>query len=788
MTGVGALTKFRLTGRPNRRAAVVSAATLLSALLLMGGVSGCSDEPGGKTTGNKQCSYTSGGSLGIDRLGQIQLQDAAGKELTSGTAVSISAAGLTAGEAASAEVILRNAAQLASAHELLVTAVSLDYTMPSGGDDGATPAFQCLAAGSDGQPLQGSDGQPLPCSAHDFGSIVPLGFDENCTSRPAANQARFLIRLTRPKDGLGRQATLRLTVQRDADGKAKETLEVPFVAQAGTPRINLSPGKLDFGVVPAGASNTVPVQIVNLGDDQLVVTGFEIGIGTQGTFEGKLDDLVIEGGKPVQLSAPVLVGPQESKTVQVKWTAAAETAMAGEFVALSNDTTKPRAKVNLLGNTNVPCLTASPDTLLDIGVIYVGSTGSKAVNLKSCGNAVAEAWDFAISDDSAGVFALDTAAFVGGMPTKEAPLTLAANKSSKVPVKCTPPSDNGGVPFTAKLTFANNTTAGAKTIDLKCFGNAASCPTAYIELPDGEEVLPQSEVTLDGSNSFAKAGSVVEWKWKLTKVPEGAVGVGFYPSDKDKKPKLGVKTEGDFGSNVTLNVAGEYCVSLEVKDSSGVWSCVAAESCIAVIPDAAIHVELTWTTEGDPDPTDTGEGAGADLDLHFAHENATLAKICATPGQTGCSYDQDKDGLADPWFHEPYDSYWFNKYPDWGAIGSGDDNATLDLDDIDGFGPENVNLRVPEAVDYWVGAHYWEDNSFGESVATARLYILGVLKATYVQKMQPCDFWWIRKIEWPSGDLLDVPMANLGPPSSGKVMAKYKSALAASLNGKCKFN
>jgi hypothetical protein len=152
-----------------------------------------------------------------------------------------------------------------------------------------------------------------------------------------------------------------------------------------------------------------------------------------------------------------------------------------------------------------------------------------------------------------------------------------------------------------------------------------------------------------------------------------------------------------------------------------------------------------------------------------------------------CSPDLDKDGVADPWFHSPYDAFWFNKSPDWGQIKVGEDNASLDLDDTDGFGPENLNMQVPESTNYWVGAHYWDDYGFGESVVTTRIYILGVLKGTYVQEMQPCDFWWVKKIEWPSGDLVDVPTANLPPPSAGKIMPKYKSALASSLNGKCKF-
>ena len=755
---------------------------------------GCSDDPdsSGKT-GNSKCSYTSTGGLGIDRLGEISLQDNGGKELKSGNTVQVLATGLATGESIDTAVVLSNSAQLAAAFELQVKSAKLTYSEPAGGDDGSEPAFACWAAGSDGKAILDKDGKPTACADYDFGAIVPAGYDENCASAKPSTSARFLVRLTKPKDSQTRSATLTLVIQRDGAGKANETITLPFEAKGGKPRINLTPGTVDFGTVPVGATESAPLQIVNLGDDNLIVTSLEIGIGTPGDFTATVAGETISGGKSVTLKEPLVVAPQKAVPIPIFWTPKTDGGLNGEIVVVSNDTVTPRAKAKLTGNLNVPCLTVSPDKVLDVGVIYVGTTGSKPVSLKSCGQTPAQIWDIELVDDVNGVFELDTAALGATLPTEANPLGIATNKTTKLPVKCTPPSDNGGVPYAGKLRFKDNTTIGQREIELKCFGNAASCPTPYIELPDGEEVLPQSSVTLDGSNSFAKQGSVTEWTWELVSVPDGAVGVGFYPSNKVAKPQLGVQTKGEFGTSVSLNVAGEYCVKLTVKDSGGTASCVAATACILVVPDAGIHVELTWATPGDPDPTDSGEGAGADMDLHFAHDNATQAKLCQNPPEMCngkpcvCSPDLDKDGVADPWFHSPYDAFWFNKSPDWGQIKVGEDNASLDLDDTDGFGPENLNIQVPESTNYWVGAHYWDDYGFGESVVTTRIYILGVLKGTYVQEMQPCDFWWVKKIEWPSGDLVDVPTANLPPPSAGKVMPKYKSALAASLNGKCKF-
>jgi hypothetical protein len=150
---------------------------------------------------------------------------------------------------------------------------------------------------------------------------------------------------------------------------------------------------------------------------------------------------------------------------------------------------------------------------------------------------------------------------------------------------------------------------------------------------------------------------------------------------------------------------------------------------VLVLPDDAIVIELLWDTPADPDQTDTGPNAGTDMDLHFAH-----------PLSAGA--DLDCDGKPDPWFTNPYDTFWFNPNPTWGNA-----KPELELNDTDGGGPEHIDLPYPggtisEPMQYDVGVHYLNDHGFGASYATVNVWIQGnlVLQIDKVQ-MKALDMW-----------------------------------------------
>ena len=153
-------------------------------------------------------------------------------------------------------------------------------------------------------------------------------------------------------------------------------------------------------------------------------------------------------------------------------------------------------------------------------------------------------------------------------------------------------------------------------------------------------------------------------------------------------------------------------------------------------PTEDITLQLVWNTDADADQTDL---QGTDVDLHFLHPQGT--------GWFG--------GLVGK-----YDCYFENTNPYWGIQGDQRDNPSLDIDDTNGAGPENINLDGPELTDviggpYRVGVHYYRatlsafEAAEVASVATIRIYIGSVLAYEKDQVLDETNqFWEVAGIIW----------------------------------------
>ena len=367
-----------------------------------------------------------------------------------------------------------------------------------------------------------------------------------------------------------------------------------------------------------------------------------------------------------------------------------------------------------------PCIQVEPDEVA-FGGKMVGTSSLATVTVHSCGDAPLEVSEVALSPDSSASFAL------GGV----GPALVAPGESVDLLVSFTPEltcaEDAEGKPLLDHGTLVVESNAARVEVGLSGIGMQQGCPTAPIVIDEGEKVQPQTTLHLRGPEMMGCA-PIVSWQWSV-KQPEGSKSV-FVPSPSFPNPTF------------EANVAGVYRFSLDVWTETGVKSCVPGEAEVVVVGDEAIHVELLWHTPGDPDETDTYPAPGADLDLHFVHD----AFADAGP-------DLDQDGQPDGWFDQPYDCFWFNPHPHWGNPNpAAMDDPSLDRDDIDGAGPENLNVTKPLNARYRIGVHYWDDRDLGPSWVTLRVYVYSTLVFEVSDVMLVNhDLWNAAVIDWTTG-------------------------------------
>ena len=135
------------------------------------------------------------------------------------------------------------------------------------------------------------------------------------------------------------------------------------------------------------------------------------------------------------------------------------------------------------------------------------------------------------------------------------------------------------------------------------------------------------------------------------------------------------------------DVAGEYLLSVNVVDEDGMGD--SCEIVVAAVASEGLRVEISWST------------SGSDMDLHLLHPDAMR-------------------------WNSNLDCYYANCNSSSGSVldwetPSRDDDPRLDIDDTNGFGPENINIDEPVPQTYTVGVHAFG----GSGVVTARIYCGG---------------------------------------------------------------
>jgi len=257
--------------------------------------------------------------------------------------------------------------------------------------------------------------------------------------------------------------------------------------------------------------------------------------------------------------------------------------------------------------------------------------------------------------------------------------------------------------YIGQITATGNSPSGIATADLH--GIAADKPVAICGVIPPEVAAAHGTTTWIGHDSVDPGGhAIVAHRWNLVQAPIGsAVPMpGTTEPDRDFMPDL----------------AGTYTADLVVENDIGVLSEPCRISMEAVI-EQDLWIEMYWGTMGD------------DMDLHLTQNNGA------------------KDSGDDCYFS----NCTYGGLP-WGGPTTVDDPA-LDLDDISGTGPENINIFDPAPGTYQVYVHDYPGSVFeGANDVTVRIYVLGVLQWSDTRSISDeDDFVPFADIEWPSGTI-----------------------------------
>jgi hypothetical protein len=207
-----------------------------------------------------------------------------------------------------------------------------------------------------------------------------------------------------------------------------------------------------------------------------------------------------------------------------------------------------------------------------------------------------------------------------------------------------------------------------------------SAPIAVCSVAPNPVTPPFTPAAFDGSGSYDPDGNpIVLHYWELVELPEGSAATLPYNS-------------GIYISGFYADLAGEYVGQLTVTNDLGLTDTCRVS--LEAIPAQNLWVELFWQHSGD------------DLDLHLLAPGGTLLS------DLDCYYAN---------------CAWINL--DWGIPGVAEDNPSLDIDDIPGTGPENINILAPQTDGvYTIYVHDYPGSVYsGTNDATVNVYLNGSL-------------------------------------------------------------
>ena len=340
--------------------------------------------------------------------------------------------------------------------------------------------------------------------------------------------------------------------------------------------------------------------------------------------------------------------------------------------------------------------------------------------------------------------------FIGRLPTEGD--AIAAGGEISIKLRFTPDALGR---FQSTLRLLSNDPA-QPTLDLPVLGLGVEPPIcdALVVTVNGVEVevdrLPQIEPLDDVRISAAPSspstpdGTIASVRWSIIQQPPGSTALLSTPE--------GVDTGFFFAGSVTgIDLAGRYAVRAVVVDDLGTESVNECTVEFEAIPTDTILTQLSW------------DAPYGDMDLHF---------IRKVDGQFCSNFDGEFSSSSCG--NEA--TYYGNRNPDWDGLPGTEGDPSLDIDDLCGFGPENINIDIALPGEYLVGVDFFGfTGCSGQGVVgnTLQIYLFGQLQAEFFRDLDSGDWWEVAIIYWNGVDgdppcIEDLGTAELECPQGGE--------------------
>jgi hypothetical protein len=219
------------------------------------------------------------------------------------------------------------------------------------------------------------------------------------------------------------------------------------------------------------------------------------------------------------------------------------------------------------------------------------------------------------------------------------------------------------------------------------------------------------DVVLDSTGTADPEGDPFALTWRVLQRPLGSQSI---------LEETGTPAE----RKLYVDTVGVFLVEATGTDTRGAVG--KAQARLRAIRDLALR--LTWTPAPDAPcleaSTPEYSCGKTDVDLHLVAPGGQLGDyFTGCSDQPGCSARCAPQASGVVCKGRGTDCSYANRNPDWGVTSDPSDDPRQDIDDVMGWGPENISLNGPVAGDYTVQVHFCNDRLTNEG-AVAQVEVL----------------------------------------------------------------